>query len=337
VESFLVRGCFREMSRNEDGVTLEITEIPFDKCLSDYKDSLTAMVAAEKIDHVKDLMTDDQVNYVVRLTLKQYEAAEKKGGLFKYLKLESSISMKNLVAYNARGKIVRYNSIQNLLDEWIDFRLPFYGLRKETMLRMKQLHLSRLQQRIRFILMVVEEKIKVRNEPKVKLIQQLKLLKFPLITKFNVSNPDDDEEEEEKEITSTNVLKAVDMENWEDMEKGYDYLVGMPLWSLTMERVQQMRDEIKVKEDEITSLTNTTIETLWVQDIDNLLQGIDKFEAAERQKILESSKRFSNSQTPNSQTKNATKKPQASNKKKTSDSNNNNSISKRRKTKPTPS
>lgn len=40
----------------------------------------------------------------------------------------------------------------------------------------------------------------------------------------------------------------------DDMSRGYDYLLGMKLWSLTLERVKQMENELEAKTEEMAKL-----------------------------------------------------------------------------------
>eukprot|EP00966_Prymnesium_polylepis_P183462 4251714-Prymnesium_polylepis.2 len=40
--------------------------------------------------------------------------------------------------------------------------------------------------------------------------------------------------------------------------RGYDYLLGMPLWSLTVERVEQLQAQVLAKEAELQQLVATT-------------------------------------------------------------------------------
>lgn len=55
---------------------------------------------------------------------------------------------------------------------------------------------------------------------------------------------------------------------------GYEYLLGMPLWSLTMERVQQLLKEQQEKKDEFARLSATSPEQLWETDLDLFLERL---------------------------------------------------------------
>ncbi|CDI75781.1 hypothetical protein EPH_0043500 [Eimeria praecox] len=61
----------------------------------------------------------------------------------------------------------------------------------------------------------------------------------------------------------------------------FDYLVGMPMWSLTAERVDDLKRQLRDKEVELEGLRQTDIRTLWLKDLDALLEAIEKQDAAD--------------------------------------------------------
>jgi DNA topoisomerase-2 len=215
--------------------------------------------------------------------------------------LEKTIGMANLVAFTPAGQLRRYNSAQEILQEFVKFRLPFYGKRKMVKIHALQTELSRLANRARFITMVVEEKaLRVRNTPKKEIVAQLQKHSFPLIpkrgpkrgskrtaastadSKENGDEPnendnrqnDDDDDESGAEVSP--VGKTED-----ELERGYDYLLGMPLWSLTLERVNDLKKLQTLKNTEIDALQKTDPSQLWVRDIDAFVSAFDKHETAE--------------------------------------------------------
>ncbi|CDJ41830.1 DNA topoisomerase II, putative [Eimeria tenella] len=62
----------------------------------------------------------------------------------------------------------------------------------------------------------------------------------------------------------------------------FDYLVGMPLWSLTTEKVEDLKRQLRDKEVELENLRQTDIRTLWLKDLDALLEAIEKQEVADQ-------------------------------------------------------
>merc|ERR1712039_690886 len=79
-------------------------------------------------------------------------------------------------------------------------------------------------------------------------------------------------------------------------QKGYDYLLGMAIWSLTLERVEELKKQNQIKTQELNNLQKMTIEELWTRDLDAVeaeLDAIDEWEEACRkdEEKLKSGKR----------------------------------------------
>ena len=65
-----------------------------------------------------------------------------------------------------------------------------------------------------------------------------------------------------------------DEETEEDAETGassFDYLLGMPIWSLTQERVEKLLKQIGDKEIEIDTLIKLSKEDIWAKDLDDFI------------------------------------------------------------------
>ena len=50
----------------------------------------------------------------------------------------------------------------------------------------------------------------------------------------------------------------------------YDYITNLPLFSLTLEKIEEFNKDYNDKLSELTLYKNTTIEQLWINEIDNL-------------------------------------------------------------------
>lgn len=75
-----------------------------------------------------------------------------------------------------------------------------------------------------------------------------------------------------------------------DAEKSdYDYLLGMNLWSLTFEKVEEIKKQLETKEAELKVLRATSIETMWDRDLVALSQGLDELEALEAEEAVKAS------------------------------------------------
>lgn len=133
---------------------------------------------------------------------------------------------------------------------------------------------------------------------KVDILKDLKDKKYrPFIKSKNVSDV------EEGADAATDVSSS---------DHGYDYLLSMQLWSLTMEKVQQLIKEKEEKEREVTLLTRQSPTDLWRTDLDSFLVKWEAFEIMMDE--LESKKTSSGSKSIYKQLKNAPGKKTAAKK-----------------------
>ncbi|CAI5499015.1 unnamed protein product [Closterium sp. Naga37s-1] len=149
---------------------------------------------------------------------------------------------------------------------------------KDIQLEQLRNELIKLDNRVRFILAVVRGEIIVSNRKKAELLAELKEKKFATLPKGKVSSSggsstaadeegDDEGEESGEEEGGSKAKKGGD--------GGYDYLLGMPLWSLTLERVQELLRDQKKNQDDHDALLKTEPKDLWESDLDLFLEELE--------------------------------------------------------------
>lgn len=158
-----------------------------------------------------------------------------------------------------------------------------------------------LSNKARFILMVVQEELELRKKKKVVLLKELQKLGFKPMSELNAimkggiaSEGDDGDAEVEKS-----------KHDEEDAEKSdYDYLLGMNLWSLTFEKVEQIKKLLDAKKQELEHLERTAIEEMWDADLQAVSAALDEVEIMEENEAAlaatyaEGRKRKGNSRRP---------------------------------------
>lgn len=55
----------------------------------------------------------------------------------------------------------------------------------------------------------------------------------------------------------------------------YDYLLSMPIGTLTFEKVEQLQAQLNQMENEVEELKKATPKSLWEKDLDNFLVKLD--------------------------------------------------------------
>lgn len=264
--------------------SIEVTELPIRRWTQDYKEFLTKLVDVDgdnpRIEDFQEYHFENTVHFTINATRTQMKALEEEG-LEKALKLKSSISTNNIVFFDADGKIKKYSNEQELLAEFAALRLKYYQKRKDFQAGRLRREKELLDAKVRFLLMVIRGELIVSNRKKIDLLEDLKAKGFK--SHDEIMKPSKPEGSE----AAAEPAKG----------GGYDYLLGMAIWSLTMERVEKLKEEMKKKTEELESLMKSTIEELWERDIDAILvelKAIDDFEEelrVEEEELKKSGKR----------------------------------------------
>ena len=98
--------------------------------------------------------------------------------------------------------------------------------------------------------------------------------------------PEDAAAEEGKEEDAESIAEG-ELEAGQVSAKEYDYLLGMAIWALTEERVEQLIREMNEKKMEYDALVAKHIFTLWTEDLDAFeteLAAVWAKEEADRQR-----------------------------------------------------
>ncbi|KAK2956706.1 putative DNA topoisomerase 2 [Blattamonas nauphoetae] len=247
--------------------TLEITELPVGKWTEDYKAFLDKNMqeTAPSKRWVKEffLYPDPyKVHFSVHLTDEHLHDFDRFDG-YHSLELTTSISLNNMTMFDENGNICQYKSPNEIIDSFYGKRLEYYHLRKKAMIDRLTKQLRRLDNKQRFILMVVREELNVRNRPKKDIVQDLRRHKFDELGKtdkdWSLEDPKVDEEDEESESDGTQRGGSI---------TGFDYLLSMPISSLTKEKVDEILAEFRKKETELEVVRGKTIEKMWEEDLD---------------------------------------------------------------------
>ncbi|KAL8856049.1 MAG: hypothetical protein Q9178_007305 [Gyalolechia marmorata] len=255
-------GIIRQTAANE----IEITELPIRMWTQQFKDKLVEILKGEKtpsfIKDYDDYNTHLDVHFIIRMEEKYMEAALKEG-LEEKFKLSKTLATSNLVAFDPEGRITKYATVEDILKEFYGVRIKFYEKRKAHILSEKTQELEKYTNQMRFIQMIIDGQLVIAKKKKADLVVELKAKHFKPIGKVADASkqgelaPMADNEDENE---------AVDTE-----ASSYDYLLGMPLWSLTMERVQKLKKQIGDRELEIDDLLKKSKEDLWKADLDDFI------------------------------------------------------------------
>jgi DNA topoisomerase II len=285
VQKYLVKGRYERVSDTE----IKITEIPLDISKDAYKYHLEHLVEQEKIrSFAYNHPSENTVCFTVRFDQKQFDNEK---DMEKFLKLTSTLSLTNMVLFDPKGKLKKYESPEEILLEYFDVRLECYERRKRYLVQSAEEHLVQLSNKLRFIEAVAITKIlDVRNKPKADIANWLFANNFSMI--FPKQHPLEEKTPEEnlteEKIAALGSIKMDtsssssssnkdDIQESKKREKGYNYLLSMQLWSLSQELVRRLQNEFKETEAALAHLKQKKIEQFWLDDLESFCQAYAEF------------------------------------------------------------
>ncbi len=259
-----------------DSTTLRIQELALDKSITIYKGFLAKMREAGRLVSISDRTADEAIHFDITMDAKQMAAAEKEGYI-PYFKLHSRINTTNMVLFNAEGQLKRYDSIEQIMKEFFEYRLPRFDDRKAAVIARIRDELQSLDNRARFITEVVEERLHVRNVKKLDLLMNLWKGKYDMRTKEKLAalkeevkadEKEGEEDGQEKEEEEEDEKAVREQPTAKQMQSGYSYLIDMPLVSLTLEKVEAIRAQQEAKKAELEGLMGLSAREMWLRDLD---------------------------------------------------------------------
>ena len=143
-----------------------------------------------------------------------------------------------------------------------------------------------LRNKVRFITSVISGDIVINRVKRKVIAATLWAQQFTTITQLNDIQKDEKrvtvvENNEDSEQAAAGRADEDNLQAGEVKPSEYDYLLTMPLWSLSEERVEELIELMKKKKQELETLRETHVYTLWDRDLDEFLRVLDKYEDEE--------------------------------------------------------
>ena len=138
--------------------------------------------------------------------------------------------------FNSDDKLKKYESVEEIIDDYYQIRLEYYEDRKEYMIDTLEREIMILSNKAKYIKEILDDTIDLRKKKKQEIIDMLVEKKYDTV--------DDDEE--------------------------FKYLVRMPMDSVSEENVEKLLKEHHDKQDELERINATTIEQMWLSELDIL-------------------------------------------------------------------
>ena len=232
------------------GNKLIITELPIGEWTSDYKEFLEKMLQEKKDNPFKgyiDNNTDTKVYFELEFEdgyLEELDSIK----IEKMFHLNKRFSLGNMHLYNYNGTITRYDTIYDIINDFYDVRLELYQKRKDNKLENLEYQLKLISWKVKFILMIINKKLEINNKKKSEIEEKLIELKFIKI------------------------------------DDSYNYLLSMPIYNLTQEKIEELKKQEKEKQTEYDTLVKMKPQDLWLTDLDDFENAYDSWTEAKKEK-----------------------------------------------------
>jgi DNA topoisomerase-2 len=234
---------------------IRIKELPVGMWTRDYKEFLEGMLAGEcagmdeqggklTLKGFEEAYNDVDVDFILTLSESSYwhfcQTPAYETEFMSKFKLVSTFRLTNMVAFDSAGKIRRYTSVGEIIEEFIGARLGAYVKRKIHKLASLKSHLLEMQAKRKFIMAVIDGTLVIGKTEDLDLLADLQQLELPALSKG-------------------------------DGLDGYEYLLRMRIDRLKASAVITLEGEIAGVEEEISVLEGTTAENLWIADLDEFM------------------------------------------------------------------
>ena len=207
------------------GKTVTISELPIGTWTNDYKEFLEGLIEKKIVTDFREKHTEE--NVLFELDFAGVPDAS-------VLKLESTVRTSNMHAFDANGKIKKYETPLDILRDWFDVRNKFYIERKKFLLEDLTTRSTIAENKSRFIKMINDGELIVNKKSENVLVSELNFLKF-----YKVDN-------------------------------SFSYLLNMKISSMTAERALELEKEAAKLRDEVRVLTETSEITMWKLDLSSI-------------------------------------------------------------------
>jgi DNA topoisomerase-2 len=214
-----VMGAFKKIK--DDYV---VTELPPGTWTADYREWLEKELAEGRIKDFTDTSTDQQINIVIK-------GIDEKA-LVK--SLTEKIKTTNMHAFNHKGIITKYATLNEILEEFVMVRRGLYEDRRRHQLGVIASKLPYHENVVRFI------KDQISDKPKV------------VLKKKSLKECDD-------------ILKQ---NQYELIDDSYNYILNLPVSAFTLEKIKKHEDDrinLKVQQEDLEKIT---WREMWLADLE---------------------------------------------------------------------
>lgn len=261
-QKYLIAGNYTRISDDK----IRITELPVGTWTMPYITFLEGLMdgttnektgkkTAPSIKDFTSVSTELVVDIIVQFPkdeLATLEATNDQNGLngvYKLLKLSTTITTTNMHMFNADRKLHKYNTVEEIIGEFYGIRMKTYADRKAKMVEELQYRLKKMTNRAKYILENLNGEVDLRRK------------------------------------TAQQVADLLTARKYDKIDDGYQYLTKMPMDSVTQENVDAILKEKGETKQSLDTLVGTPIEQMWIRELDAFLEVYTKYKSDRAQAV----------------------------------------------------
>ena len=208
-----------------NSTTIRVTELPVTYDVDKYKSILISLMDSGVVKDYDNNSDEQSFDFVITVPREVTKRAELE--LMNLFKLTVKIT-ENVTLWDVNGKLRRFEDVYTALQEFVQYRLGIYEIRKELQLEAYDDELAWLRNKIQFI------------------------------TYWNTKLKDP--HKKTKDVLKAELSKAID-------EKFFDRLMALQIASLTMEKIVELEKEVAALEATRAKLEAETTVSLYASDL----------------------------------------------------------------------
>ena len=226
---WLIKGTFERTSLTK----IMITELPIGYNLKSYTKVLDDLEDKKIIRDYTDLSDSKKDEFKFEVQMDSKSIKNEDDWLLDKLKLVKKVT-ENFTVIDENNRVVAYNSPEEVINHYIKVKLKYVDKRKSHLIEKMNKDILLNASRYLFIKNVTEGNIVVNKQKKEAIIEQLDKPEFDKIIKD---------------------------------EDSYDYLLRMPIYNLTEERMEELKNKIIDMKKELTIIKETSAADMWSKEI----------------------------------------------------------------------
>jgi len=214
------------ISRGKNDI-VTVSVIPVNMSIDSFKTSLDDLLETKKIKGYKNFSTDNVPHFEIKENSSEMELT------IDSLKLTSIISTSNMVLFDTKQRLKKYENVSEILDEFCHFRYGFYVKRKVHLIKTIENELLILKNKFRFLDEVMNEKLIIKDVDENEIVKLLKKTGYFCV--------DSDEE--------------------------FKYLLGMQIRSFSKQKLEELKKNIEKLTNELKLIKSISEAQMWENDL----------------------------------------------------------------------